>query len=75
MMSCVYLSKNIMHIRTLNNNMGDTLVYMYVTQVTMASITSVVHLQQKWQSSFDEDDELYQWHPSHEPIEVTNTYN
>ena len=36
----------------------------------MASIASVVHLQQKWQSSFDGDGELYRWHLFHEPIEV-----
>ena len=66
MMSCVYASKNI--IATLNNNTSNTLVH--VAQVTMVSIILVVHLQQKWQSSFDEDDELYQWHLYHEPIAV-----
>ena len=64
MKSCVYPT----YIKITNMS------YTLVCKVTMASITSVVHLQQKWQSSFDEDDELYQWHPFHEPIEEINQH-
>jgi len=39
-------------------------------QVTMASIILAEHLQQKWKLSFDEDDELYQWHLFHEPVKA-----
>ena len=37
----------------------------------MVSIILVEHLQQMWKSSFGVDDELYQWYPSHEPVEAT----
>ena len=37
----------------------------------MASIILVEHLQQTCKSSIGMDDELYQWHPCHEPVEAT----